>query len=559
MKFLIADDNATNRLVLAAMLKKDGHEVISTEDGKEAVEAFAREAPDMIIMDVMMPVMTGYEATARIKARCGDRFIPVIFLTAITDEQGLAECIKHGGDDFLTKPFNRTILKSKIAALTRIRDLYALVKAQNIQLEAHQNRIRHEQEVAQAVFDRILKIGCSNDPQLRYRLSPTAVLNGDFVLAARKPNGVLHVLSGDMTGHGLSAAVGALPAADIFYAMTASGYDIGDIAAEINRKLKQKLPPGMFCAACLVEVVASECRVTVWNGGMPDVLIYAPGQGLARRIASQHMALGVLSSDDFDPSCITLNIPHDCRLYLCSDGLIEAENGSGEIFGQERLDRCLAPDGDPVHVFDRINDEHRAFCGGAVPHDDVTLVEVTATPLSLEQPSPQKAGDQTPSVGTPWRMAIELTAGALNRIDPLPEVTRLLSEFPVLHGHRESIFTILAELLGNAVDHGLLGLDSAMRATPEGFGEYYTTKIRRLKSLTSGSIRVNLSLQPTETGGCFVVRVEDSGPGFDWQAVERDLAANMGHSGRGILLVRSLCREVRYEGRGNVVEAAYHW
>ncbi len=559
MKFLIADDNATNRLVLAAMLKKEGHEVIAAEDGKEAVEAFAREQPDMIVMDVMMPVMSGYEATARIKAQCGDRFVPVIFLTAVTDETGLAECIKQGGDDFLTKPFNRTILKSKIDALTRIRDLYALVQRQHAELVAHHDRITQEQELARAIFDSILRSGCLQDSALQYRLAPAAVLNGDFVLASKTPSGSLHLMMGDMTGHGLSAAVGALPMADVFYSMTAKGYSITALAEEMNRKTKALLPPGMFCAACLLEWDRDERRLSVWNGGLPDVLVASPGRGVTHRLPSRHMALGIVSELRFDHSVQIIEVPPDSRVYVYSDGVIEHENPSGESFGQERLEACMAETADLDQFLPALESRLIAFSVGAASHDDSTIVQLNTSQLLVPPPHAAEPAAPRAAKVSSWRLVLELNAGALNRVDPLPEISRLLNDFQDLADHRDTIFTILAELLGNAVDHGLLGLDSRMRATPEGFTAYYTARNERLRTIEEGSLRVVLSLLPTKTGGRFTMRIEDTGPGFDWQAKLRDLESNRAYSGRGLPLLRSLCESVRFEGNGNIVEVVYAW
>ena len=121
---LIADDDRINRMVLHAMLQKDGHTVYVAENGQEAVSLFEQHQPDLVLMDVMMPYMDGYEATSRIKALTGERFVPVIFLTAMTDAQALVHCVECGGDDFLHKPYKHAILKAKIAALERVRQLY---------------------------------------------------------------------------------------------------------------------------------------------------------------------------------------------------------------------------------------------------------------------------------------------------------------------------------------------------------------------------------------------------------------------------------------------------
>lgn len=145
MNILIIDDTETNRLVLGAMLEKDGHVVSETTNGYEGVALLEREQPDLGIMDIVMPVMDGYRATTLIKQRSGGRFVPVIFLTAVTDETELAKGIAPSGDDFLTKPYSHVLLRAKIQALNRIRELHALVRAQHDALldrQDHGGRVR---------------------------------------------------------------------------------------------------------------------------------------------------------------------------------------------------------------------------------------------------------------------------------------------------------------------------------------------------------------------------------------------------------------------------------
>jgi len=105
-------------------------------------------------MDVMMPVMDGYDATRRIKTLAGSHFVPVIFLTALTDEAALARCIEAGGDDFLTKPYNRVILQSKISALLRLRELYWVREKQRDEIQLHHQRLQQEQTLAERIFSK---------------------------------------------------------------------------------------------------------------------------------------------------------------------------------------------------------------------------------------------------------------------------------------------------------------------------------------------------------------------------------------------------------------------
>ena len=138
---LVVDDDLTNRIVLCALLKESGYDFIEAKNGEEAVQVVENNHIDIILLDVMMPVMDGYQAAKAIKSR-QSRFIPIIFLTAMTDEAALAKCIDSGGDDFLTKPFNHILLNSKIDAMLRIARLYknieeknAVIKEKNLQVQ----------------------------------------------------------------------------------------------------------------------------------------------------------------------------------------------------------------------------------------------------------------------------------------------------------------------------------------------------------------------------------------------------------------------------------------
>ena len=116
---LVVDDTATNRQILGVFLKKLGHQVDLAEDGAQAVELFASKTYDLVIMDVMMPVMDGYEATRRIKAMCGNRWVPVIFLSALDKDESLVTGLEAGGDDYLPKPVNFVVLAAKLRSLSR--------------------------------------------------------------------------------------------------------------------------------------------------------------------------------------------------------------------------------------------------------------------------------------------------------------------------------------------------------------------------------------------------------------------------------------------------------
>jgi len=121
MRILLVDDTATERMIIASYLKKMGHEVITGENGEQAITAFIKNQPDLILLDVIMPVMDGHEAARKIRSLgTDDEWIPIIFLSAKTKASDIAAGIDAGGDDYLTKPVDQTVLTAKMQAMQRI-------------------------------------------------------------------------------------------------------------------------------------------------------------------------------------------------------------------------------------------------------------------------------------------------------------------------------------------------------------------------------------------------------------------------------------------------------
>jgi PAS domain S-box-containing protein len=119
LKILAVDDNRTNLHILQVFLKKQGHEVVTGENGEDAVRLFQSENPDVVLLDIMMPVMNGFEAARQIKALLPDRWVPVVFLSALNRDENLIEGLACGADDYLTKPINFVVLEAKLRTMQR--------------------------------------------------------------------------------------------------------------------------------------------------------------------------------------------------------------------------------------------------------------------------------------------------------------------------------------------------------------------------------------------------------------------------------------------------------
>jgi CheY-like chemotaxis protein len=561
---LLADDELSNRVVLGALLKKMGYQVLQAEDGAQAVQFFSSEQPDIVFMDVMMPVMDGLEATVQIKQQCGDHFVPVIFLTALTDEKALVRCIEVGGDDFLTKPFSHTVLRSKIQAMERIRDLHREVT----KLYAKQQQ---EQEIAERVFNRAVLTNNVYADQVRVLMRPAALFNGDVLLTAFTPTGDLHVLLGDFTGHGLYAALGALPVSETFRAMTSKGFAIAQIINEINRKLQELLPTGMFLAAKILSIRSDLQSISFCNCGMPDALILDADSSLIKtRFQSNSLPLGILPSSEFRIPIEQHPFNIGDRMILVTDGVLEARNQNGEHFGKTRFERII-DEANGGSVVDAVSNELEAFCRDAEQDDDISMAEILLVPeLVSSYEDITTVHSQTypvsrkPSI-TPTEDAFEfnllLQGPAMLRQNPVPMLVNQIQELEDLQSHRRTLFTILSELYINALDHGVLGMDSKIKEQPDGFTHYFEAREKAMNTLSEGEVSVTIRSQIVQNGGEIVIRVEDSGAGFDHVSILKSITQTSSEvpSGRGILLVKELCTSLRYEEPGNKVEAVYRW
>lgn len=560
---LIVEDEETNRLILKSLLKKQGYDVLEATNGAEAVASFTAHRPDIIFMDVMMPVMDGYEATSRIKQDAGDHFVPIIFLTAMSDEKALARCVEVGGDDFLAKPFSFTLLSAKVKAMERIRALHQATRMLY-------SRMQRDEEIAEQVFSGAVVAGNVALEHIRSLLKPASVFSGDLLLTAFAPSHDLHVLLGDFTGHGLAAALGALPTSEVFRSMTAKGFSPQQILYAINNKLNALLPTGMFLAAQFVKVDYHLDHIMIISCGMPDCFVIdGHKHKIKQKVVSRSLPLGIAPDINFKDEIHYIPIEVGDRVILATDGVTEARNPNGEYFGKERLVRSITESDGCDYLIDNLAQNLEKFCLGAPQDDDISAVEVPLIPALLpgwEKMRPVTSTEETHPEALLMQghddcveFHLTLHGAQLRHADPVPILINYIQETAGLHDHRRPLFTILTELYVNALDHGILHLDSDIKQGEDGFTNYFQQREHRLHSLSQGQIRIGLRIHTLEDGGYMVIQIEDSGRGFDFRELENKTPDDDLYSGRGIMLVKSLCKQIHYIPPGNKAEAVYVW
>lgn len=557
MKALVVDDDATNRLVLKGLLTKESFTVVVAENGQQAIDKYHEENPDIILMDVMMPVMDGYEATRRIKAESGENFVPIIFLTAMSGDEALVSCLENGGDDYLNKPINRTVLVAKINAMQRIRALNETVVTQTKELSLYKQRIEHEQEVAEKIFNNIVVRGDIDIPIINSYRKSAESFNGDIVLSVREPGNGVNILVGDFTGHGLAAAIGAMPVAEIFYAMSKKGWEIGDIVSEINKKIGILLPGGRFLAACVMHVDSRVETITIWNGGMPEVMIVDTEKQVVREtLYPEHVPLGVYPPQSFDKSVQRINVSRKDKILVFSDGVTETVDSTDTMFGSERLEQIIAKHNGKNSLIDEIVSAIDTHRGDQEQLDDVTLLEIDCKPERLfSQKSLEPRTGSRRRRSNNWGVEFTYKNDALRLSDPVPELIDAIRKLGGGMDGVENLFVIFSELYNNALDHGVLGLASDIKTSAEGFELYYKERKHRLETLAGGWIKVMIESDYSDDD-LLVITISDSGKGFN--ASEKAESNNeLLASGRGLALLGSLCEDIAFNEDGTQCRVLY--
>lgn len=568
---LVVDDSMTQCMILSVLLKEEGYQVLIANDGACGVQEYIKHKPDLVLMDINMPVMNGYEAARQIKQLSGDNLAPLIFITSMNTEKAFIESVDAGGDGILVRPFSPQVFKAKIKSIQRISDLYQQVKI----LQKEQQK---DAELAEKMMSDVIESRNFALDKIGIIKQAATIFSGDMQLSSLCPNGDLHVLLGDFTGHGLRASVGAIPVTEIFRAMTRKGFSLIDIVAQINRQLCNLLPKDLFFAACFVCISEHDKSAYVFNAGLPDGYIFSEHAAIKHLFPSVHPPLGILPELIADVELTVVPIEAKEHIVLITDGIIEARNDQGQEYGVSLFESAAKIGVLNNDIAANVLDGLKHFCANMPQEDDISLVDIPCSGWQgnfkdnqISQahiPEAYMVEDTFYDVSPSWSWHLILTDKLLSTVNPIPIIMNQINDIEGAGEHWQSLYTILTELYINALDHGVLKLNSSLKDSAEGFSQYYKERSKCLESLSSKNanqalIRIELSYFPFEQGGKMLIKVKDSGLGFDVFNVlkSNSYAQNEGIklSGRGIELVNQLCDTLDYQENGSFVAASYVW
>jgi sigma-B regulation protein RsbU (phosphoserine phosphatase) len=375
---LVVDDNEDNRYTLVERLKRQGYANLTTaNNGREALDLLRARAFELVLLDVTMPEMNGYEVLETLKADKRLRHVPVIMISAVDQIESVVRCIGLGAEDYLPKPFNPTLLKARVGASLekkRLRD----------ELEAHLARIEADLEWARQIQ---MSMVPSDFPaptaevpvQIFASLQPARQVGGDLYDFFRVGS-TLCVVVADVSGKGAAAALFMARTKTLIrtLAMRGDGAAIPEpheIVRRTNEELCQDNPHSMFATAFLgtIDLVTRELRYC--NAGHP--LPYVMGAaGVSALAAPRGRPVGILPTFPYQTSVRKLE-PRDC-LFLFTDGVTEAHDPDGELYSAARLEAVLHSvlHDDTRGVVMAVVDAVRGFAADAPQSDDIAALAV---------------------------------------------------------------------------------------------------------------------------------------------------------------------------------------
>lgn len=372
-RILIVDDVKANVDVLVQALKDD-YKLSVALDGESALKSASRTSPDLILLDIVMPGIDGYEVCRRLRAAKETHEIPVMFLSSLEDVSDKARGFEAGGNDYLTKPFEILEVKARVRSLVKAKAYADAVK------EALDRDLRIARQIQMGILPADLSpCTTATGLDIHAMLEPAGQVGGDLYEVLRVGARVVVAL-GDVSGKGIPASLFMAVTMTLLRSMARQCEKPDEILRRINDELTASNPQGMFVTLCCAVFDLSTSRVTCASAGHHPAVHLGPGRPPRQVFSSSGPALGLhpgvqLSSE-------TLALEPGETLILFSDGVTEAFDPGQDLFGEQRLLAQLEhePGGTAAETVSSILGAVRRHAAGAPQSDDVTILAVRRRP-----------------------------------------------------------------------------------------------------------------------------------------------------------------------------------
>jgi sigma-B regulation protein RsbU (phosphoserine phosphatase) len=384
----VVDDTPANLQVLAGMLKDRGYKVRPVPSGKLALLAARRDPPDLILLDIDMPEMNGYEVCERLKADETLAGIPVIFISALTEQLDKVKAFAIGGVDYLTKPFQMEELHARVETHLKLRRLQRALEETNGRLASANERMSRDLKAAAKIQQTFLpqEVPRVSGMDFAWIYRPCDELGGDGLNVLPLGGDMVGLYILDVSGHGVASALLSVtlsrllsppsdPSSILMREGDAGRTDVtppGEVAARLNRLFPFDLATEQFATMVYGILNGATGEFRYVSAGHPGPVHVACG-GDPVFLSSSGSPIG-LAVDAYEERSVRLGVGD--RLYLYSDGVPEAVNSTGKPFGDTRLQEVLRQ-GRSESLQDRVTAlgaEIARWHGSERPRDDISIL-----------------------------------------------------------------------------------------------------------------------------------------------------------------------------------------
>jgi sigma-B regulation protein RsbU (phosphoserine phosphatase) len=375
---LIVDDTPANLHLLSKMLTEQGYRVRPVPDGSLALAAVQAEAPDLILLDIRMPEMDGYQVCEYLKGDAETQDIPIIFISALDATQDKVKAFTVGGVDYVTKPFQCEEVLARVETHLSLRRLSKQLQDANKKLREANRKMERELGLAGEVQASFLPHELPDIPgwQLAVTLNPTRETSGDFYDVNPLPGGRLGIVVADVVDKGAGAAL-FMALSWILIRTYAAEYPLNPelVLSAVNRRILEDTEAKQFVTVFYGVLDPATGSLVYCNAGhcLPYLLSTQSGSE-AQTLCTTGMVLGVTQDATWRQKVVQL-VPGDV-LVLYTDGVTEAQNEQGMLFDGDRLlESVRANLGRPAQdIQNAVMAKVCEFVGAASQFDDIALM-----------------------------------------------------------------------------------------------------------------------------------------------------------------------------------------
>jgi len=367
---LLVDDNPTNLQVLYQTLESTGCKLLVAKNGETALSIAQKASPDLILLDIMMPGIDGFEVCRRLKANPATAAIPVIFLSALTDTKDKVQGLQLGAVDYVSKPFQPDEVIARVNTHLTIHRLKREVEKKKDALET-------ELKIVSDVQRRLLpkKVPDIKGLKLAVHYETSLYAGGDYYDIVKMPDNQWGFLVADAEGHSAPAAVMMAMTCALFRSYPEPPTEPGKLLYFLNDNLCKVADPS-FVTALYVVYEANRHVIKIARAGHPPPMIWrSAGQKAIEYNCSGVFPMGV---DPYNqvPATTEAELHPGDRILMYTDGISERFNMDGKTYGEERLLRQLEVNqqSNPEELLAAIMQDVDAFANGRPADDDQALL-----------------------------------------------------------------------------------------------------------------------------------------------------------------------------------------